>query len=96
MMSETVKVTQEHINAGSAINCTKCPVALAINEAMSKYKEYSYASVSPSCVRLVFNSDGDQISTHWDTPTPQPVRQFITEFDRGDTVEPFEFELALV
>lgn len=76
-----IKVTQEDINKGKKHNCNECPVALAIKRIINdKYIKTHKANLS--------------IDSVW-YPLPSIVVKFISDFDKGIMVKPFEFELNL-
>lgn len=79
-----IKVLREHIFRGWQNNCYLCPIALAIRSATG----FSYM-VTPTEVCLE-----DAQPRLW-IQLPIEARQFIDAFDRGKSVEPFEFELSL-
>lgn len=75
-----ISVTKEHINNGQTCKSVHCPIALAIKEHFD-----TFVSVGPCEVAIggPFNN----------IPLPQIARRFIEDFDYGDSVEPFTFEL---
>jgi hypothetical protein len=78
-----IQVTQHHIDTGLRGSCTGDPIALAMLEA-----GYEEPWVSP--VRIVWT---DRFAHPYDTATPESVLEFMTTFDNGGYVRPFEFEL---
>ena len=78
-----VKAEGRHIEHGKQCQCYACPIALAVCEAAGTER----ASVDGSCIQWR-ESDGWKVGA-----TPEKARQFITAFDNGDPVQPFEFEL---
>lgn len=92
-----IEVTQEHIDKGERSNALSCPVALAVREALDAKKENEVA-VSFRWIthlkeyrgwRTLFQKTQDWISY----PSPKKVQEFITDFDNGEPVAPFSFEL---
>lgn len=75
-----IKVTQEHIDLGERKLCSECPVALAVIEATGIACE-----VEPDEIR--FKGRYFQL--------PPAACRFISEFDCGAPVQPFEFELPI-
>lgn len=76
-----IQVTAEDIANGIPYECEACPVALAL-------KKHS-PNVDADII-----VDADNI--WWGEAaysTPEEVVSFITNFDKGDAVEPFEFYL---
>jgi len=78
-----VKVTQEHIDTGNrgSRSPESCPVALAMKDAGMHYPWVDSEYIS------FFDAEAHQ------EPTPPLVALFIMDFDAGEPVEPFEFEL---
>lgn len=74
-----IRVEQRHIDAGSRSNCSGCPIALALTEAIKKAVRvfrYNFAiEKRPIPVML-----------------PAVATTFIKNFDAGRSVKPFEFE----
>lgn len=81
-----IKVTQSHIDRGCRGDGQRCPVALAVAEAVN-------AEVT---VENDFISFVDDYGLHR-IPTPKVVVKFIFDYDVGKPdlkpVEPFEFDL---
>jgi hypothetical protein len=63
----------------------QCPVAHAIMRAYG-YKIAGSVTVSRGAILMPDKGTGD---------VPESVKEFITRFDNGGWVEPFEFELSL-
>jgi hypothetical protein len=75
-----IKVEQRHINLGYRDDPCQCAIALAVKEAL----ETDFAMVlSTILVR------GQEFEI------PEAVKAFITAFDNGNPVTPFEFDLPL-
>lgn len=85
-MSTTINVTAEHIAQGVQAECTRCPIALAIGEALP---DATYVSVNLRAIEL---TDGPH-EVYLQDPLPIRARAFIREFDNGWPVRPFSFEL---
>ena len=79
-MKIKVKVMQEDIDRGLRCSTAYCPIAYAIRRETG-----SSASVG----RVVFINALDIAKL------PVAAAMFVVAFDRGDFVEPFEFELEL-
>lgn len=79
-----VKVTQEHINKGKPYNFAECPVALACRKKLGKI------AVGSATVRRL----GKGPSHIWSLPLSAIA--FIHNFDGGEAVLPFSFELEEV
>ena len=75
-----ISVTAGHIAKGFARDCEHCPVALALRDA---FPEVRHISVTSLYVRM-------GIREH---ELPAEVQQFTWEFDTGQPVGPFTFEL---
>ena len=80
-----IEVTQAHIDAGKRQRCTKCPVALAVKEALG--------------VKLVKVGEGIVIGRPYmvELRTPDRVASFVGAFDRNQPfgIEPFSFDLGI-
>lgn len=79
-----VTVTQDHINRGTREKCRSCPIALAINDVPN----FSGAFVGTELASFMHRYGGAQIKS-----LPNSAKIFISQFDQGAHVEPFEFEL---
>lgn len=77
-----VKVTQDDIDKGKRKRACFCPVALALN------RDAPRGGWSVSDIMLV-DGDGNLYAA------PINVSSFVMDFDRGLSVQPFEFELNL-
>ena len=77
-----IKVTQDNIDAGKRCTSNFCPVALAFHDA-----GFPLAVVGPQDVCL---DKGDTATLRL---LPAEAQNFVGHFDRGDEVEPFEFEV---
>lgn len=84
-MSTVINVTAEHIAKGERQECTRCPIALAIESAIP---EADYLAVYSTAA--VFNV-GDVIA---EIALPAAAERFIHSFDLGYSPEPFSFELT--
>lgn len=83
-MKITIDVTQEHIDYGEAGNSESCPIALMLKE-----QGYKDVSVGDECM---FQYEGIE----WWAPLPNIAINFIKEFDDGNKVEPFSFEILAI
>jgi hypothetical protein len=82
----TINVTAEHIARGEPENCERCPVALAIMDALPGA---GVPEVGPS--QVTFRVADDKWA---DIDLPQAAGDFIETFDGGTAdVEPFTFDL---
>jgi hypothetical protein len=79
-------VTQDHIDRGIKENGTCCPIALAIKE----QTEFKNVFVSDD---VIFPYGG--LFTFQKIFTASYIQYFIGNFDDGEYVEPFSFELDL-
>lgn len=76
-----IEVTQEDINKGEVTECRRCPIALAVIRATgNKY--------------VLVDSDYTHVGTKF-CPTPVTAKRFIRNFDYGNDVQPFTFELPI-
>jgi hypothetical protein len=79
-----VVVTADHIARGVRECCDNCPAALALQDAFPHH--------------FVEVSDGMASIRRWGEAAvvvdlPPAAKRFVSRFDAGDEVEPFEFEL---
>lgn len=81
----TIEVTQEDIDKGVPENCSKCPVARAIERTLPNPSPS--IAVDPEVIEWF---DGDQWQFRY---TKVKVQTFIERFDAGKPVKPFSFEL---
>lgn len=79
-------VNPDHIKRGRRGLCWACPVALAIAEALG-------GSCNPwiSPEAIFITRHGRQVALS----IPETVVEFMTRFDAGRSVQPFEFELSV-
>lgn len=86
MRTVEITVTAEHIAAGKQCDCVKCPVALAIKDALHPL------SIDVQSDLINFGLPGGRYSP---VHPPEEVSYFVDEFDDGLPVEPFTFTLEL-
>ena len=79
-----IKVKEEHIQKGEKCNAEACPVALAIKEALGT----NVVHVDPYFDSLFINGSSYKCS--------MDLTYFVEEFDAGEKVEPFSFELEKI
>lgn len=89
MKTLTIQVTAEHIKEGQRANCTKCPIALALLEAV---KPARWVSVGP----LLLFALPQEPWYYRAAEFPTYVQEFISDFDAGLPVEPIMFEATFV
>lgn len=77
-----INVTQKHIDSGRVANCFSCPLALALTEALSE----------PCWVGLTL---WGKVSNETKFNLQRGVIQFRRNFDDGEPVKPFSFEVDL-
>ena len=75
----TIKVTQEHIDSGLRAVACLCPVALAMKDTTGDTWTVGCQKASAAGVSRI--------------TLPQPVRDFIVDFDVGNPVQPFDFDI---
>lgn len=80
-----IKVTEEDIKLGVKEDSCKCPVALAMRRITKKQCSVGIAWITV----ISLNPYSDK--TYF---VPKKVENFIAAFDKGEKVEPFEFELS--
>lgn len=83
-----IQVTNEDIANGKRDDCKHCPVALAVKRVL---KEDYYCAVDGKYISI-YQLNGRFLQNHY---TSVIVLRFITMFDTGRNVEPFEFELGI-
>lgn len=95
-MNETqvfkLDVTDQHIQDGIRRVCRSCPVALAIQSTLIRNRT-SWRDIRVGAERIVIELRHER---WYSELVPHAVAQFIDQFDRGLTVEPFSAELVLV
>ncbi len=79
-----IQVTQEDINQGVRQECEKCPIALAVIRAIGPQAATMRISVDDAWVDIGEES--------W--CLPRSAARFVSDFDSGKAVTPFEFELT--
>ena len=80
-MIVTVNVTAEHIEHGERLQCTTCPVALALNEQLPVGAPWRVDNGTLTAITGKFGN------------MPLSVRQFVSSFDSQVRVAPFSFEI---
>lgn len=86
-----VSVTAERIRHGRRYYCDVCPVALAIKP---HFPPELLIIADGFEVRVMQMQRGVAIPVQT-APLPEAARAFVRAFDKGQPVEPFEFELDL-
>ncbi len=76
-----ISVTQDHIRRGERYMCMRCPVAIAIREQTGN----EFVKVNKTNIRMGQKSQRIDLR----------IRNWIKDFDVGNEVEPFSFELTL-
>lgn len=94
-MKLTVNVTQECINKGLKESAQSCPIALAIQNALL----LDNVVIAGGTIEV---SDEIEFTTlkptfcDWIAKLPGSAVYFVDEFDRGEKVDPFTFEITVV
>lgn len=83
----TIRVLEDHIMRGEAENCEKCPIALALLDQLTGPVEFIEVSEAEITVHL---PGGD----YYTADAPAEAASFISLFDHGQDVRPFEFAVA--
>ena len=78
-----IKVTQQHIDKGYQGYSEECPIALALKEA---------TGLNASVYEKIFLRKGKE-EYLYDAPTPQHVVDRIKNYDKNNTMTPFQFEI---
>ena len=90
-----IEVTQEDIDQGVRCDTDNCPVALAIGR---QFKD-CFAVLVGDANAAVFRFYHDERSnmtrqTRSDFPLPQEAKTFVVDYDAGEEVAPFAFEVS--
>ena len=80
-----VNVTQEHINKGERHSTSACPIAWALKDVLPA--DSCAVNVRASVAVWFRNSD------YYRAWLPRSAQDFVVEFDNGQDVSPFSFEL---
>ena len=88
MRTAEIPVTARHIACGVPKNCLRCPIALAILDAVPDIPEFE---VNENHVHY-FIPDTSEFLT---VPLDASAQEFIVTFDDGVEVEPFTFTLEV-
>lgn len=95
-MRKLIKVKQKHINDGNA-NCPfSCPVALAVCDTLGillTQNNSTTVGVSKDEFRITKYSYGFAEYPYVHYRVPKSIKRFISKFDRGNEVKPFNFYL---
>ena len=83
-----IKVTQEHIDNGVQHKSKFCPIALAIKDTV---QNNFGVSVGPEKAYIFNSSNGDIRIDMYELP--EIARDFVSSFDRKESVEPIQFQL---
>lgn len=92
MTTLTVKVEQRHIDAGYRCSSRRCPIALALVEALSPHYPFQPDIDVGGFGFCVLNADGVTGRTVF---LPYQAANFIEYLDSGYPVEPFTFQITL-
>jgi hypothetical protein len=88
----TINVTQKHIDKGAQKYCYRCPITLAVLEALELSQDGPDGIIlgTADCYVCFYNKDSYQ------SKLPQVAVDFIECFDRNKgLVSPFSFELEI-
>lgn len=88
MITLTVEVTNTHIINGKKRDCSKCPIALAIWEAMDDPLspfEYAYRVEAGTDLIYLYDAQGNEIYRAY---TPDDAEKFMRQFDTEIDVKP--------
>lgn len=86
-MKILIKVTQNDIDQGLRAHVDCCPIALALQRELDS----DLCTVHPK----KYASDGYIRYQNIQTELPFEANAFANEFDKGEFVEPFEFEIEI-
>jgi hypothetical protein len=83
-----IQVTSGHIATGTARDCSRCPVAIALTEACRDFPGFLYAQAEPDELVVVAGFDMHTART------PDTAAAFMNAFDGHQDVGPFEFRIT--
>lgn len=86
-----IEITQEDIDQGQRHKPCLCPVALAVIRATGKREVYVHSSV----IQILDISRLTGVKLQKSYRTSVEVNKFIVDFDYGQPVRPFTFELGV-
>jgi hypothetical protein len=84
-LTTVVRVTADHIKYGEVQDCEKCPIALAVLDAISNPAQ---VDVNQDIITLWLPG------ATWVADPPHVAKSFIEDFDNCATVAPFDFTLT--
>jgi hypothetical protein len=93
----TVRVAQKHIDKGTACNSARCPIALALHEALDAQgaEQVQGLFVDEHAVRFThYDRAGGRQWRTYRADLDEQASDFIDRFDDGHTVQPFETVLT--
>lgn len=93
MSTTVVRVTGKHIAGGIANSCTRCPIALALCDALTPELLPDLA-ISVGDLHVSVRFDGATGRRRRHAAMPEEATKFVHAFDLRGHVEPFEFELT--
>lgn len=86
-----INVTEQDIREGCRSEASNCPIALAGNRALREQGiDYLYLNASPHFIAI--HNDDEEAVFSCDS-VPIDARVFMREFDSGEEVDPFEFDI---
>ena len=80
MKTVTINVRPEHIDRGLRQSCCRCPIALAVCDALGCEADDVWVDMG----QVIVNNESASL--------PEKAVDFYKAFDDGDAVEPFSFE----
>lgn len=78
-----IHVTQRHIESGKPKDNHACPIALAVKSINTEFTRIPINSIRVGRHLIAINEEIYEL--------PNIANQFITDFDKGEKVEPFTF-----
>ena len=81
-----IHITAGHIRHGEQSSCTECPIALAIHDTFPGLYDLA---VSGEQIWIQPEYDGPS----YEIPAPDAVHEFVWDYDDGEPVHPFAFDL---
>lgn len=85
-----IKVTRRHILEGVPRDVTQCPIAFAIMDIVN-----APFVRSGMCIYVGESQDKDEGTRYCYRRATQTEQRFMIDFDKGEEVHPFEFELDI-
>lgn len=89
-----VRVTEKHIADGIACNSARCPIAIALHEALAAKGVQQVQGLFVDETKVSFSHYIAPERHQYRADLPAEATEFIQNFDGGASVEPIEFTLT--